>query len=148
MKLGTGLRNAMLGGSSLADALGGGTIQIYSGPVPNTADDAIGSTGANTRLCTISAAGTGAGLTFASPATGGVLTKNASEAWLGTNIAGGIATFFRHTLSGDVGTLDAGSVRIQGTVALNGADLNVSNTTLAFGASQSIDYYSISLPTA
>jgi hypothetical protein len=146
MKLSTGLRSAMLGVSPLSVALAGGKIQIYSGTPPNTADDAIGSAGSNTLLCTISSGGTGAALEFAA-ATNGSISKSTTQTWIGTNIASGTATFARHVLATDTAALDASSIRIQATVGLSGADINMSSTALVANAPQTIDNYLIYLPT-
>lgn len=140
MKLSTGLRNALLSGSSLKGALDGGEIRIYSGVEPTTADDAIG---AAVLLCTIRANGNG--LTFAQ-AVNGVMLKNANEVWSGVNSAAGTATFYRHVPNGDNGAASASSLRIQGTVGLAGADINLTSTGLIGGASQSLNFYSIGIP--
>lgn len=147
MKLSTGLRNSMLGGSGLAAALAGGLVYVFSGTPPSTADDALGTNGVNSLLCTISVNSTGVALTFGTP-TGAVVLKNSAEAWSGVNALDGEATFFRHQLPADTGTSSAVNPRIQGTVAVNGADLNFTSTALALGATQTVDYYSISFPTA
>jgi hypothetical protein len=147
MKLSTGLRNAMLGGSGLSASLASGLLYIYSGTPPNAADDALSTTGTNTLLCTISVNSAGTALTFGTPS-GAVVAKNPSEAWSGVNALAGTATFFRHQLPGDTGVASSVNPRIQGTIAVNGADLNLTNVTLALGATQTVDYYSISFPTA
>lgn len=144
MQVSTGLRNYMLGTGALKTALNLGFIKIYSGAVPTSADEAIAA--GNTLLCTISVNSTGTGITMASPASG-VITKNTSEAWSGVNAASGAASFFRHVGSTDDGTLSTTQPRIQGTVGLAGADLNLSSVALVSGATQTIDYYTIALPT-
>lgn len=143
-KTSTGLRNGMLAGSSLKEQLDGGLIHIYAGDVPATADDSVGTA---TLLCTISLNSTSTGLTFAASAENGVLSKNASEVWSGVNSATGTATFFRHVAAGDTGLSSATAPRVQGAVALAGAELNLSATGLTAGATQTIDYYSAALPT-
>ena len=77
----------------------------------------------------------------------GTLQKNASETWQGTNVASGTATFFRHVASGDDGTASTTQARMQGTVDVAGADLNLTNPSLVSGAPQAVDYYSFNLPT-
>jgi hypothetical protein len=144
MKLSTGLRNYLLDTGALKTALNLGFIKIYSGAVPTTADDAIAV--GNTLLCTISVNSTGTGLTLGTSSSG-VITKNISEAWSGVNAASSAATFFRHVGSADDGTSSSTQPRIQGTVALAGGDLNLSSTSLVSGATQTIDYYTIALPT-
>lgn len=144
MKASTGLRNHMLASGSLKGALDGGEIRIYAGTVPATADAAIGSA---TLLCTITLEGGATGITFAAAAADGVLQKNASEEWSGTNADSGTATFFRHVIDSDDGSASTTALRIQGTVNTVGADLNLSSTSLVAAAEQTIDYYSVAIPT-
>lgn len=145
MQISTGLRNALLGVSSLATALANSEIRIYAGTPPASANASIGSA---TLLCVITVGGTGTGLTFETPAVDGVLVKNSAEVWEGENVASGVATFFRHVLQADDGSSSTTAVRIQGTVGLVGADLNLSSTNLTAAAMQSIDYYAVALPAA
>jgi hypothetical protein len=142
IKTSTGLRNAVLGTSSLATALSGGKIRIFSGAQPDTADHA--ETG--TLLCEISVNDTGTGLSFESPA-GGMMVKDAGETWSGTNLATGVATWYRHVGSADSGALSTSEPRIQGRMDVVGADLNLSSVSLTMGAIQTIDYYVIVWPT-
>lgn len=141
MKLSTGLRNALLSGGSLKASLDGGEIRIYSGTVPADADASIGSA---TLLVTIKNGGSG--INFASSAASGVLNKASAETWSGTNAATGTASFFRHVLSADTGASSTSAVRIQGTTAVAGADLNLTSVSLTSGATQTIDFYSVAMP--
>ena len=143
LKTSTGLRNKMLDTGSLRASLGAGFIHIYAGAEPATADDAIG---AATLLTTISNASTATGITFEAAASAGVLPKLASEIWSGLNVAGGVASFYRHVAAGDTGALSTTQARIQGTCGLAGADMNLSNTTLANGATHTVDFYQVNLP--
>lgn len=145
LKASTGLRNKLLGANPLSTVLANGFIKIYSGTPPATADAAIG--GGNTLLSTISVGGVGTGLTFETPAVDGILSKNAAETWQGTNAASGTATFYRHVTATDTGTLSTTESRLQGAVALAGADMNLSSVNLVAAAVQSIDYYVVALPT-
>lgn len=142
IKTSTGLRNAVLGTSSLAAALSGGKIRIFSGAQPETADHA--ETG--TLLCVISVNDTGTGVTFEAPS-GGMMVKKAAEVWSGTNLAGGVAAWYRHVGGSDTGVLSTSEPRIQGRIDIVGADLNLSSTSLTMGALQPIDYYVIVWPT-
>lgn len=141
MKPSTGLRNAILASSSLKTALDGGEIRIYAGNVPASADAAIGSA---THLCTIK--NDGDGITFDSAADAGVLSKNPAETWSGVNENTGTATFFRHVLSSDTGDESTTALRLQGTCAVAGADLNLTSVGLSSGATQTIDFYSVAMP--
>lgn len=139
----TGLRNGVLGTNPLKTLLAGGQINIYSGPVPASADAAVDAVN-NVLLATIKN-GT-AGINF-DPPSGDLLQKAAAETWSGVNAATGTATFFRHILSTDDAAASTAEVRIQGTVNTTGADLNLSSTALVSGATQTIDYYAVALPT-
>lgn len=141
VKVSTGLRNALLDSASLKDILDGGFLDIYSGTIPATADDAL--TGA-TLLCRVSNGGSG--LTFDTSAVGGVLSKNPSEVWQGLNTASGVASFFRFVTAADTGAASDTEERIQGTVAVLGADLNISNTSLTVSAPQAIQFFYVALP--
>jgi len=144
LKASTGLRNKLLDTGSLKSIFAGGLIQIYSGTEPATADDAIG--GGNTLLCTISLNSTGTGINMAAAAAAGVISKLSSEAWSGANAASGTASFYRHVAVGDTAASSTSEPRLQGSIAIAGAELNISSTTLTSGATQTIDYYSVALP--
>lgn len=143
LKPSTGLRNGMLATGSFKSLMDGAKLKIYAGTVPASADDALGGA---TLLCTISNNGTATGLTFDAAAVGGVLAKTPAEVWSGTNVAGGVATFYRLETAADDGSASTVFPRLQGTVGLAGADLNLSNTTLVSAAPQVIDYYTVALP--
>lgn len=151
LKASTGLRNKVLDTSPLRTVLNLGFIKIYSGPVPATADAAL--TGSNTLLCTLSVNNTGTGLTFDTAASSGIIAKNPSEVWSGTNGAGGTyvgtqtATFYRHVTASDDGTLSTTQPRLQGEIGLAGKELNLTSVNLISGAPQALDYYVVALPT-
>lgn len=65
------------------DALDGGFIYVFSGPVPDSPEDALDMATLHTQLLRISLGGTGTGLTFDTPA-GGVVTKPVGDDWKGT----------------------------------------------------------------
>lgn len=141
-KISTGLRNAMLATGSLKGALDGGEIRIYAGTVPADADAAIGGA---TLLVTIKNGGSG--INFDSAAAAGVLVKAPAETWSGVNGASGTASFYRHVLSADTGTSSTTAPRIQGTCAVAGAEMNLTSVALTSGATQTLDFYSVALPT-
>lgn len=143
IKASTGLRNALLGTGSFKGTMDGGFLDIYAGTVPTDADAAIGSA---TLLCRISDNGTGTGLDFAASAAAGVLAKDGSQVWSGTNVATGTATFYRFVASGDTGAASTTEPRLQGTVAVLGADLNLSSVALSSGAPQAIQFFYVALP--
>lgn len=133
----TGLRNHLLATGSLKAALDGGVIRIYSGAVPADADASIASA---VLLCTVSLTSTGAGINLATTATGGVILKASAEVWSGNNVADGTASFFRFSGLADAAGLSTTEKRIQGTVGLAGADLNLSSVTLVTAAEQKVNY--------
>ena len=142
IKVSTALRNGMLDSGSFKSLMALGFLDIYSGPVPATADDAL--VGA-TKLCRVSVASSATGLSFAA-ADAGVIPK-AAEVWSGVNLATGVATFYRFVTSADTGVSSATEKRMQGAVGLAGADLNLTNTSLTIALTQTIDYFVVSLPT-
>lgn len=141
----TGLRNKMMVTGSLRTTMNGGKILIYGGVVPATADDAI--TGSSTLLTTITVSAGATGITFEAVANDGILEKTAAEVWSGVNVASGSATFYRHVAAGDTAVLSTTEARIQGNVAVFGSELNLTSTTLASGATQTLDFYTVALPT-
>ena len=142
-KTSTGLRNAMLLDTGLANAMALSVLRIYSGTVPATADASIGSA---VLLCTVSVDGTGTGVTFDSAPTGGVILKNTSELWKGTNIANGIASFYRLSAITDDGAESLVTKRCQGEVGLLNSDLILATTNLFIDQEQRVDYFAIGLP--
>ena len=145
LKLSTGLRNKILDNGSLKALLAGGLIKIYSGTPPAAADDAIG--GGNTLLCTVSLNSTGTGINFDTNAANGTLSKAPGEVWSGVNANTGTASFYRHVAAGDTSGSSATEARLQGLVGTSGAELNLSSVALVAAATQTIDYYSVTLPT-
>lgn len=143
LKVSTGLRNKLLDTGSLASLMAGGLIKIYSGSPPTNADDAA----SGSLLCTISLNSTGTGVNMASTATGGVLAKSTAETWSGVVALSGAATYYRHVAASDTGAASTTQARLQGEIATAGAELNLSSTTLTSGATQTVDYYSVALPT-
>jgi hypothetical protein len=140
----TGLRNAMLSGVGLKDALDGGKILVYAGTKPASADAAIG---AAVLLVTITIGGVGTGINFDTAAAGGAINKAPLETWKGTNVADGAAVFYRHVAAGDDGTLSASAMRLQGNVGSSGSDLNLTaGTGLTTGIETPVDSYSVELP--
>lgn len=144
IKTSTGLRNAMLATGSAKAALDGGRINIYAGAAPATADAAVGGA---TLLCAITLNSTGTGILFDTAAVNGVLAKKPSETWSGSIVATGTATWYRHVAAADDGTLSTTAPRLQGTVALIGADLNIDPNFIS-GQTKVIEHYVIALPTA
>ncbi|MEK7425740.1 MAG: hypothetical protein AAB131_18095 [Actinomycetota bacterium] len=139
----TGLRNYMLATGSARAALAAGFVKIFSGTPPATADAA--ETG--TLLCTISINSSGTGVNLATSAAAGIIQKSGSEVWSGVNGATGAAGYFRHVGAADTGAISTTEPRVQGTVGTVGTDMELNSTSLVAAATQTLDYYSLNLPT-
>lgn len=144
LKFSTGLRAGLAVGGSLKSLLDGGSIRIYSGPVPASSDGPL--SGANVLLVDVKVQTSGAGLTFEGTAPNAVLVKSLSEVWESIIASSGDATFFRFVQPSDGGGQSTTDVRIQGTCGLAGADMPMSSTSLVAGAPHLIDYCNITLP--
>lgn len=143
-------RDDLLDTGSLYDVLTGSpgmVIYIFAGTVPASPEAAATS---NTLLCTISTTGTGAALDFETSASSGVLPKASADVWSGICSDSGTATFYRLAPVGDTHVEDTGGtiLRLQGTVGLAGADLNVTSTTFTASQEKRIDYYVIGMLTS
>lgn len=145
MKISTGLAKAMLDTGSFKASLNGMKLKIYSGTEPASADASIGSA---VLLCTISDAGGADALSFEAAAVGNVLEKLSSQTWSGTNVASGTASFCRLELASDTGATSSSEIRVQGDVGVAGKFLNLSSTALTAEAVQTVDYLSVTMPTA
>ena len=144
LKISTGLRNNMLVTGSFKALMDTCTLKIYAGTEPLTADDAC----ANTLICEIFKDNDGiTTLTFEPTAADGVVTKNVTEVWAGTNAVTETATFYRLELAADDQLLSTVHNRVQGTVAVAGGELNLTSVALTQSSVQNIDFYSIALPT-
>ena len=142
IKSSTGLRNHVLATGSIKSALDGLVLKLYGGAVPVDADAAE----AGTLLATITVNNTGTALSFAAAADAGVLAKNDAEVWSGIVTTGGTCTHYRLQAAADTNAVSNTDIRIQGSVAKIGADLNVSDNVLVAAAIQNIDYFVVALP--
>jgi hypothetical protein len=139
----TGLRNHLMGTGSFKNAMDLSYLKIYGSPAPTSPDSAVG---AATLLCVVSVSAGATGVTFEVSAQAGLLLKAAAEQWQGNNVATGTAVWFRLVKTNDDGTASTTALRLQGTVALAGADLNLTATSLTSGAVQTVDYFSVLMP--
>jgi len=130
MRLSTGLRNHLLSGGSMRAALNGGVIRIYAG-TPAVSPDAAVPAGASL-ACVISVGGTGTGLGFEAAAAAGRIQKAPSEVWSGSATADQQVTWFRFAALADDGTESTTALRMQGSVAQSGGDLNMTSTFSIF----------------
>ena len=152
MKVSTGLRNHLLVTGSVKAALDGKVIRLYGSPistaaaealVPATADAGIGTA---TLLGTVSVGGVGAGVTFDTTATSGVLAKAPAEEWKGTLVASGYFSFCRIVASGDDDSEDTAAIRAQLTVGVLGKEVIVSSANKTTGDEQRLDQFYIGVP--
>lgn len=147
VRLSTGLRTALAGTTGFGSAFANGVIEIYSGTQPATADAAV--TGSLLGTVTLSS---GAftpgvatnGLTFAA-ASAGAISK--SGTWSFNGAANGTAGWFRLKANAvDAGAISTSAIRLDGSVAVSGADLNLSNIVIASGAPNTIDSFTFTIP--
>ncbi len=143
IKASTGLRNKLLDTSPLRTLFNLGSIKWYSGTPPDTAD--MAPTG--TLLNTITNNSTGTGITFEAAAASGEIAKKASETWSGVCGSSGTVGYYRLVGSADTGALSTTEPRIQGSVGLAGADLNLPVVAITSTNTYSIDNYAVGLPT-
>lgn len=84
-------------------------------------------------------------------AAAGILVKLPTDVWQGTAVATGTAGYFRFEASvTDAGALDSTEsvLRIDGAIANSGAELNMTSTSIASAAVQTVSSFSLTLPTA
>lgn len=138
-QISSGLRAALLKTNGFKEAMDGSEFRLYSGTIPASPDDSIGSA---TLLVTIKNGASGVTFDDTVP---GILSKPAAETWSGTNAAGGNCSFYRLVASADTGAASSTDKRVQGTVGVVGADLNLDDTALVLGAPQGITSYNVSV---
>lgn len=143
LKLSTGLRNKLLDTNPLRTIFNLGFLEVYSGTVPDSADASIGGA---TLLCRYSNNNTTTGITLAATASNGAITKNLGETWSKAAAGTGTATFWRLVAAGDDGTLSTTQARIQGTVGLAGADLNLSSLSYTATTVYTLDEFAVGIP--
>ncbi len=142
LRLSTKLRDNLAGTTGFAATFANGVIEIYSGTQPATADSAATGTLLGTVTLNSGAFTPGTatnGLTFAS-ASGGSVSK--SGVWSFDGVAVGTAGWFR--LKGNA--VDAGGIsttlpRLDGSVAVSGADMNMSNISVTIGSPHTVDTF-------
>jgi hypothetical protein len=91
------------------------------------------------------------GLILGQPAAG-VIAKLSTQVWSMAGLAIGTAGWFRlYGSEADAGAIVSGAPyypRLDGSVAVSGADLNLSNISITVGAPVSIDTFSFTIPAA
>jgi len=147
IRLSTAFRNNLAGTTGFASTFANGVIEIRTGTQPATADAAV----IGTLLGTVTLASgeftpgvATNGLTFA-VASGGAVSK--SGVWSFNGVADGTAGWFRLKANAvDTGILTTGSPRVDGSIAVSGADLNLSNTSITVGAPTTVDSFTWTQP--
>lgn len=135
-------------GGSISDIFRNGVIDIYSGSQPADAD--TGETG--TKLVTITlssgafvADAAANGINF-DETSSGVLSKDADEVWSGEGLDDGTAGWFRlYDNSYTIGS-STSAIRLDGSVATSGAQLNLSNTVISTGGTTTVDTAELTMP--
>jgi len=136
-------------GGSFRDIFKNAVLEIYSGTQPATADTAESGTKL-LRITVSSGAFVGgsptSGLQFGAPASG-VISKNA-DVWSGVGLANGTAGWWR--LYGNAYTtgLSTTAIRIDGSCATSGGDLNMASLAVTTGATTTIDSFAVTQPAA
>lgn len=147
VRFSTQLRTNLAGATGFAGSFADGVIEIYTGPQPVTADAAVTGTLLGTMTLASGPFTPGSpanGLTFAAAANGSV---SKSGTWSFVGIAAGTAGWFR--LKGnavDAGGVSTTAVRMDGSCATSGADLNLSNIVVAVGAPSTCDVFTYTQP--
>ncbi len=139
---------AVAQGGSLKDVMMDGAIHVYSGAQPSSPDDAV----TGTLLLTVTlASGSWAhgafanGLEFEDDPTDGEIEKTGT--WSGVGLVAGVAAWFRFVANpADAGASSTTLARIDGSVGVSGADLNMPNTTIIVGNTYTIDTFKLTLP--
>lgn len=90
------------------------------------------------------------GLTWGDSAAG-VIVKLPTETWSGLAAATGVPGYFRFEAAvSDAGALDSSEaiMRMDGAIGTSGAELNMGTLSVTSGVTQTIDSFSVELPTA
>ena len=149
VRLSTKTRTNIAGALGFAATFEKGIIEIRSGAQPVSADSAATGTLLGTVTLASGEFTPGSptnGLTFAAAADGAV---SKTGTWSFNGVATGTAGWFR--LKGNAADNDLASTilpRVDGSVSTSGADLNLSNISIAVGAPNTIDSFVWTQPAA
>jgi len=142
VRLSTALRTNLAGATGFAATFANGIIEIRSGTQPASADAAATGTLLGTVTLASGAFTPGSpasGLTFAAAADGAV---SKSGVWSFNGVAAGTAGWFRlkgNALDNDL--LSTTLPRLDGSIAVSGADMNLSNIAISSGAPTTVDSF-------
>lgn len=149
IRFSTGLRNKLLDTGSFKSIFQDGIIYIYSGSQPASADNAVSGTllakvTQNAGAFTFGVATNG--LEFEATAADGQLEKAPAEVWQWLGEAAGTAGWFR-LMGNALDDLGASTTlpRMDGTIGTFGADLNLSNVSIAISQTGTIDTFTINI---
>lgn len=135
-----GLENAYFGNVGFRGALTNFVVRVYTGSLPTDANQAP--TGTLVAEFTLNGDGS-TPLNFLAPV-GGVLAKDPSVIWRATGLAVGTGGYARFCLPADVGGVSTTAYRVDVTVAISGAELNLNSLTFSVGSPHTIDTYQFS----
>lgn len=147
IRLSTGTRNALCSTAGFSSIFANGIIEVRTGTQPATADAAATGTLLGTVTLNSGAFTPGSptnGLTFNAAADGAV-TK--SGIWSMVGVAAGTAGWFRfkgNALDNDLASTTL--PRMDGSVAVSGADMNMSNISIAVSSPSTVDSFSYTQP--
>lgn len=147
IRLSTGTRNALCSTAGFSSIFANGIIEVRTGTQPASADAAATGTLLGTVTLNSGAFTPGTatnGLTFNAAADGAV-TK--SGVWSMVGVAAGTAGWFRfkgNALDNDLASTTL--PRMDGSVAVSGADMNLSNLTISVAAPNTIDSFTWTQP--
>jgi len=136
-------------GGSLREILKNGILVIFEGTQPSSAEK---DESAYKILCKITlASGTfsaGSGLNGINfePVSGGTLSKKSGETWSGVNVATGVAGWFRFYDNDYVTGPSQTAKRFDGAIAVSGAQLNLTNTSLFSGVETTLGTFNATMP--
>ncbi|MCK5849598.1 MAG: hypothetical protein KAH23_01690 [Kiritimatiellae bacterium] len=156
LRLSTGLRTALLGGTGGDDFQGlfnDCIMHIYSGLQPASADAV--ETGDLLAKITLDAnaytpdTGSGAtnGLAFDDP-TSGYITKAAAEVWKGLGLTSGNAGWFRLYKRDYIQGLSVTGVRLDGSIATSGGQITMANGGVSQDIPILVNTFVVNLPSA
>lgn len=149
VRLSTALRTNLAGSTGFAATFANGIIEIRTGSQPATADAAATGTLLGTVTLNSGAFTPGTatnGLTFAAAAAGAV---SKSGVWGFNGVAAGVAGWFRLKANAlDDNSISTTLPRLDGSIATSGADMNLSNITIAIAAPNTVDSFVWTQPAA
>lgn len=153
---GTGTVVAVAKGHSIANIFQGGILRFYTGFQPSNAD--MNFSGMLLLSLTQNAGSWAAGnyangLLFEPGTAVGVVRKLSTQNWSGVGVSGAgaapgtaMGSFRLFANASDAGTSSTTAPRIDGSVAVSGADLNIADPRVIGEATYTMDSFSLTLP--